>query len=257
MKVYFGYRTKQRCHVVVADDERGHSCRALRLRHDLANHSPGGAEWGYGGSGPAQLALAVLADALDDDELAVDLHQDYKQDVVAGLASPCWAIWEHDVVEWALTALRAHQLAEEPLHDCRRGRRQRPYQRGGQPVSKPRNKNRDDDRPETATVLLGPHGLSACDRCAVLLAGCPGSRRRINRSVVIRIAVQRLLAGLLKNRIRSDDPDCPFMAEYLDVLSQAEEAGEYPLPITLPPKPAAKNPTDKVRRPGKLKGGLD
>jgi hypothetical protein len=34
---------------------------ALDPRHDLVNHSPDGFEWGYAGSGPAQLALAILA----------------------------------------------------------------------------------------------------------------------------------------------------------------------------------------------------
>lgn len=34
----------------------------LDMRNELWNHSPDGPEWGYGGSGPAQLALAVLAD---------------------------------------------------------------------------------------------------------------------------------------------------------------------------------------------------
>ena len=34
--------------------------RALRLRLDLFNHSPTGFEWGYAGSGPVQLALAIL-----------------------------------------------------------------------------------------------------------------------------------------------------------------------------------------------------
>lgn len=38
--------------------------RLLRPRHDLFNHSPDGFAWGYGGSGPAQLALAILADHL-------------------------------------------------------------------------------------------------------------------------------------------------------------------------------------------------
>jgi hypothetical protein len=31
----------------------------LDPRHDLYNHSPDGFEWGYHGSGPAQLALAL------------------------------------------------------------------------------------------------------------------------------------------------------------------------------------------------------
>jgi hypothetical protein len=33
-------------------------------RLDLCNHSPTGLSWGYGGSGPAQTALAILADFL-------------------------------------------------------------------------------------------------------------------------------------------------------------------------------------------------
>lgn len=57
----------------------------LPPRFDLDNHSPTGFEWGYGGSGPAQLALAILADALDDDERALRLHQKFKWQVIAVL----------------------------------------------------------------------------------------------------------------------------------------------------------------------------
>jgi len=37
---------------------------------ELADHSPSGFEWGYGGSGPAQLALALLLDYTDDKAFA-------------------------------------------------------------------------------------------------------------------------------------------------------------------------------------------
>ena len=63
----------------------GQKSEPLPLRLDLFNHSPAGFSWGYGGSGPAQLALALLADALGDDDLAVRLHQAFKFRVVA-----CW-----------------------------------------------------------------------------------------------------------------------------------------------------------------------
>ena len=63
----------------------GQKCQPLPLRLDLFNHSPTGFSWGYGGSGPAQLALALLADALADDDRAVRLHQEFKFKVVA-----CW-----------------------------------------------------------------------------------------------------------------------------------------------------------------------
>lgn len=48
----------------------------------INNHSPDGFSWGYGGSGPAQLALAILLDAYDE-ELAKNLYQDFKWDVIA------------------------------------------------------------------------------------------------------------------------------------------------------------------------------
>jgi len=63
--------------------------RELAWRLDLANHSPTGGEWGYAGSGPAQLALALLADAFGGsragDQLALAFHQEFKRRVIAVL----------------------------------------------------------------------------------------------------------------------------------------------------------------------------
>jgi hypothetical protein len=73
----------------------GQKCQPLPLRLDLFNHSPTGFSWGYGGSGPAQLALALLADALGDDDRAIRLHQCFKFKVVA-----CWPEGER----WWITA---------------------------------------------------------------------------------------------------------------------------------------------------------
>jgi hypothetical protein len=78
-KVYSGIRTENGC-IVWMDG------RKLPPRLDLWNHSPTGFEWGYGGSGPAQLALAILADCLGDDERAVQLHQKFKWAVISKLA---------------------------------------------------------------------------------------------------------------------------------------------------------------------------
>ena len=71
----------------------------LDPRVDLWNHSPTGLEWGYGGSGPAQLALGILADYLTRnygsevaDRIAVDLHQRFKFTVISKLHPDEWEI---------------------------------------------------------------------------------------------------------------------------------------------------------------------
>lgn len=63
----------------------GRGCTLLDPRFDLRNHSQSGFAWGYGGSGPAQLALAILADALGDDAKAKRLYQEYKERVISHL----------------------------------------------------------------------------------------------------------------------------------------------------------------------------
>jgi hypothetical protein len=69
----------------------------LPLRLDLANHSPTGFEWGYGGSGPAQLSLALLADALGDGDLALQLHQAFKWKVVTALDHEGWELTDEHI----------------------------------------------------------------------------------------------------------------------------------------------------------------
>ena len=65
--------------------------KPLPLRLDLYNHSPTGFEWAFGGSGPAQLALALLAD-LFDDETALRYYQPFKWKVIAGLPRSGWTL---------------------------------------------------------------------------------------------------------------------------------------------------------------------
>lgn len=50
----------------------------------IYNHSPDGFNWGYGGSAPAQLALALLLTTTDP-ETAIRLHQDFKWAFIATL----------------------------------------------------------------------------------------------------------------------------------------------------------------------------
>ena len=72
----------------------------LAMRNDLRNHSPDGAEWGYAGSGPAQLSLALLSDVLGD-EAAQELYQRFKRDVVARFPREGFAISAEAIEAWA------------------------------------------------------------------------------------------------------------------------------------------------------------
>jgi hypothetical protein len=72
--------TEGHCEVVKVTD---HGETPLNPRLDLANHSPTGFEMGYGGSGPAQTALAILSEATGNDQLAIALHQKFKWKFVA------------------------------------------------------------------------------------------------------------------------------------------------------------------------------
>ena len=99
MKTYCGHRRDDGSVVVTVSGRGEHGFRALPWRLDLYNHSPDGFEWGYGGSGPSQLALAILADALGNDELADRLHHDFKWKFIAGLARDRpWIIKQKDVL---------------------------------------------------------------------------------------------------------------------------------------------------------------
>lgn len=51
----------------------------------VCNHSPTGFAWGYGGSGPAQLALAVLLEVTNDEQVALSHYHTFKWDVIARL----------------------------------------------------------------------------------------------------------------------------------------------------------------------------
>lgn len=76
MKVYRGDRTIDGVAVTVDG-------APLDQRLDIARLSGNGFEWSYEGREPAQLALAILADHLGDDEAARRLHEPFMRAVVA------------------------------------------------------------------------------------------------------------------------------------------------------------------------------
>jgi|GEM_PF-1626876 len=70
--------------------------KRLDCRYDLLSASPAGFEWNYGGSGPAQLAIALLAHAFND-HFATTHYQRFKRDVVAELPEDGWTLTKIEI----------------------------------------------------------------------------------------------------------------------------------------------------------------
>lgn len=72
----------------------------------VVNHSPDGFAWGYGGSGPSQLALAILLDFTGDRHIAEALYMDFKWAFVAYWPKDAaWTLRGEDLQEW----LKSHE----------------------------------------------------------------------------------------------------------------------------------------------------
>jgi hypothetical protein len=94
-KTYTGRRDPQGCVVWVIDGNGER--KLLNPRRELRNHSPTGFEWGYGGSGPTQLALAILAEHLNDDRAALNRYQRFKWACIAQIRSASWSLSSEEI----------------------------------------------------------------------------------------------------------------------------------------------------------------
>ena len=106
-------------------------CNDLDPRLDLANHSPTGLSWGYEGSGPAQLSLALLADTLEDDERALKLYQPFKAAYIARIpATQEWCLSSNMIrllaciTERQLASLKVELVAGLPVQANNNGKQQ-------------------------------------------------------------------------------------------------------------------------------------
>lgn len=89
MKAYEGARSLAGA-IVTVDG------RPLPPRLDLKALSKAGFEWTYEGAGPAQLALALLADHFGDDQKALQHYERFMRDVVANLDN-AWRLTSADI----------------------------------------------------------------------------------------------------------------------------------------------------------------
>lgn len=93
-KQYVGWRDhigRARVSVVEGNETR-------ELEHHV-RHSPDGFNWGYLGSGCAELARCILADAIGLAR-ADRLYQDFKHDYIAPINSAHWKMRVSFVVKW-------------------------------------------------------------------------------------------------------------------------------------------------------------
>lgn len=79
----------------------------------VVNHSPTGFSWGFGGSGPAQLALALLLE-LTTKELALLWYQDVKWRLIATLPQADFTPDSHVIVDFIAQATLEDLCGKEP-----------------------------------------------------------------------------------------------------------------------------------------------
>jgi len=76
---------------------------------EIVNHSTDGFEWGYLGSGPADLALNILYCFLDYPR-AWTLHQAFKEDFLAGMPAEGGEIKKDLINNWIVEKMREIRL---------------------------------------------------------------------------------------------------------------------------------------------------
>jgi hypothetical protein len=101
MKTYIASRSDGHPVIRVLDDRKRGSRRLLPARSlRIHNHSPYGFEWGYGGSGPAQLALAILLDLTGEVGIATARYQPFKWAFIAPAPEEGFTLTEAQIRVW-------------------------------------------------------------------------------------------------------------------------------------------------------------
>lgn len=117
MKLYQGRRLDNGDTEVIVEvlDSKGRTINVYNLQHHI-RHSPDGFEWGYGGSGPAELARCILIDNFNGDIKKIDncpgLYQDFKSEIVATFG-PGWILDGNVIVEWLRKNILKWNLSDE------------------------------------------------------------------------------------------------------------------------------------------------
>ena len=110
---------------VVLCDGKPLALPKLRTTHWLrdARHSPTGFEWGYGGSGPAELARAILMRVYPDDDMVRNprCYQRFKADVIQQLPREAFTLTETEVRAWRAPCAKHAEAIERARRQNARG----------------------------------------------------------------------------------------------------------------------------------------
>jgi Family of unknown function (DUF6166) len=99
MKTYEAFRENGQPLVLVVNGTRRRALTAGPSQQ-IVNHAPYGFEWGYGGSGPAQLALAIMLDCTRNREVANRHYQGFKREFIAPAPEVGFTITADQIEAW-------------------------------------------------------------------------------------------------------------------------------------------------------------
>lgn len=100
-----GKRVGRECIVVIKSD---HIAAPLDSHNDLVNHSLDGFEWGYSGSGPSQLAFAIMFEygkskftkEIDAYKFAIAHYIKFRDDYIASVQESSFEVSFDQIERW-------------------------------------------------------------------------------------------------------------------------------------------------------------
>jgi hypothetical protein len=113
MRVYMGFRLAGSCHVYVWDASQPQRPRRLDPRTHLRSPTPVTFDWGYSGSGPTQLALALCADALGDGNRALAVYHGVDRLLLGMMPRDLWSLTADQVCQLVHAAEDAAMSPEQ------------------------------------------------------------------------------------------------------------------------------------------------
>lgn len=106
-RIYRGIRTPTGLQITVEDQGRNRP-----LPHQVY-HSPDGFEWGYTGSGPADLARSILTDLYGPGDLVERHYHDFKRQTIATLPHQHWTLSAQQIRDTITDLERHHEHSQQ------------------------------------------------------------------------------------------------------------------------------------------------